>query len=311
MAGESTVGWAKINFVASDTTVKLSNLDFPSNADISDDGSGTLHAEGLALTRQDLVASCTTAALETIFDNIPLLGQCVKAAATIEAVDLISRKTSTCDAVNGATPHDQRKVAKGLLRLESLNLPRNSDATVTFLLDCFSNAGAAPWARSEVATPTGVVTERFRLYNCEIAGVQFTEIESVNIAYNVGISEKDPALGQVWAETAGVRNIRPVLTLQGRDLGKIIPTVIELLGNAATHANTTIQMIKLQDSGTFHPIASLEHIKFTIHGMVVPSSIVNASSGARATNELTLLAAFDGTNNPIVPTTDTAILAVP
>lgn len=287
--------------VPADVHVKVTNVDMSANAEVTGDDSGSLYEETLSLTGFAPVANFTSKAIATILGLIGLDGECVSDAHDITVVDIINRKLETCEAALGGTPHMRYRIDTGILRLATLDMPRNQDATISVTLDAFTDGTNAPVAETDgVAMVTPLVNERFRLGLCKVAGVQFPDNAGMSIEYNVGLTDKTPAFGSIWADSAGVVTVRPVLVMRGRDLAKVKSGLIELGATAAAHADTTIQLIKLLDSGSFQPLANAVHIKFTVAGLAVPESIFSSSAGGNATNEIRIPLMHDGTNAPIV-----------
>lgn len=291
-----------------ETHVKLTSVGIPTNSEASGDGSGGLYEESLSLTGFAPVVNWTSKAISQFLDFIPIDGQCVGSAYAVTLVNIILRKLETCEAALGATPHMRYAVADGLLRLGSLTAERNADATISGILDTFTDGTNAPVAETDgVAMPTPLVTERYRLGLCKIAGIVFPDIEGISIEYNVSISEKTPAFGLIWPAQAGVLTVRPVLVLRGKDLSKVKTGLIELGATTALHADSLIQLIKLLDAGSYETFASSVHISMTIDGMALPDDLAS-SSGGRAANEIRIPLKHDGTNLPIVTDTTAAYL---
>lgn len=299
---EYTIGAVELfDSVPTGTAINVTDGDFPTEAEVSDDGAGELYATGLSLTNFSPVASWTTKNIAALLGFVGLNGQCVGSSQDVTQVDVFSRKLETCKNPLDATPHLRHRVTTGLLRLGSLSMPRGGDATISAMLDTFTDGTNAPVAETDgVALPTSIVSTRFTLGRSKIAGVVFTEIDSIDLSFNVGISDKSPGLGAIWADSAGVLTVRPVLTLRGRDLSRVKDTLIKLGANAASHANTTIQLIKRSTATSFVSFAASEHIAITLAGLAVPANLANSSTGNRSTNEIRLPAAFDGTNAPVL-----------
>jgi len=291
---------------ATDVHVKMTTIDLAANAEVTGDDSGGLYEEAHSLTGFGPTATLTSKALSTILGLIAIDGECIGATKDITQFDVISRKLETCEAALGGTPHMRHRVDTGILRLGTLTADRNTDATISVLMDAFTDGTNAPMAEADgVAMVTPLVDERYRLGLCKIAGVQFPDIEGISIEYNVSLTDKGPSLGSIWPDSAGVLTVRPVLVVRGRDLSKVQSGFIELGATAATHANTTLQFIKLENSGSYETFGDSVHISLTVAGMVVPEMVVSASAGGAATDELRVPLIHDGTFNPIVQTLGT------
>lgn len=312
MPAEFTVGWLSL-ISAATKHIKLSQIDFPTGAEVTDDGSGTIYSESLSLTGWAPVANGTTGAIGTMLTQFGINGVCIGSTQTITGADILYRKLGTCDFPLGATPHFRERMTKGYGVLNALSASRNQDANISWSVHSLSDAGGAPVSPTDgVAAVTPLVDERYRLAICEIAGIQFPEIDSINIGFNVELSPKDPSLtGQISPEDVGVLSVRPVVDIQGKDLTRVKATLIELAANACTHANTTLQLVRLQNSASYYPFASAQHIKFTVAGLAVPTNLGSASARSRALNSIQLTTMHDGTNSPIIATVGTAISATP
>jgi hypothetical protein len=280
------------------THLGLNNVDYPTNAEVSGNDSGSLYEEFQAVTGFAPVANFTTKSIAELIGMIGLNGQCVGATKAITQVDVVSRKLETCQTALGATPHMRDRVTTGLLRLGTLNADRGQDATISGILDTFTDGTNAPVARTDgVAMPTPLTVERFTLGLCAIAGVTYPEVEGVSLDFNVAISEKTPALGAIWPESAGVLTVRPVLTLRGRDLAKVTTALLAFTSNEAAHANTVFQLIRRKNAGAFESFASAVHMRFTMAGLIVPENLVSASANQRATHSIRLAGALDASSN--------------
>lgn len=283
--------------------IRISSANVPTEAEVSSDDTGELYDQAHSLTRFGPVMSISTKAIDKVLSYIGLGGQCVSSTDAVTQCDLITRALQTCKDTFGASSHMRHRVTRGLLVLNSLTAERNQDATISFTLHCFTDGTNAPVAENNaVALPTTVVGSRFRLGQCALGGVELPDLESVTIDFNVSLTDKDPRLGSIWPESAGVISVKPEITFRGRDLSQVRTAVFPLGASATTHANTKIQLLKLANSGSFVAAATAEHMVFTAAGILVPDTLVNASQGSRATTELRLRTVDDGTNAPIVST---------
>lgn len=281
--------------------IGLTNIDFPTNIDVSGNDSGSLYEEFQSVTNYAPVANGTSKAIKELIDLVGLNGQCIGAALTLDQLDVISRKMETCQTALGATPHIRDRVTTGLIRLGTLTADRNQDATLSFMVDCLTDGTNAPVARTDgVAMPSPLTVERFTVGQLKIGGVVQPDVEGWSLDFGVNISEKTPALGFVWPDAVGITTVRPVLTLRGRDLSKVTTALLAFSANGATHANTLLQLIKRQSGGAFVSFATAEHIAITCAGLIVPENLVSAAANQRATNTLRIPLHYDGTNAPVL-----------
>jgi len=253
------------------------------------------------------VASGTTSSLKTLLSALGLTGQCVQSGATVEVADVIERALGDCDNPLGGTPHYRKRVTRGLIIPDTLTMPRNTDASATFQLHTFTDSsGNSPVAITDgVAAPAGVVSERYRLAISKIGNVQYPEIENILLTHNVELTPKEPKLATTTPETAGVLTVRPQFVLHGRDLTRVKTGLQELAGNGATHANTLIQLARIESGASFFAPGTSNHITMSAFGVSIPTNLGTGSGRGRVTNEIRLNCGFDGTNAPIVFTFDT------
>lgn len=294
------------------THLGLTQVDYTTGAEVSGNDSGSLYEEFYAVTGFAPVANLTSKAVAELLGMIGINGVCVGADKPIEQVDVISRKMETCQTALGSTPHIRDRCTTGLLRLGNLTASRGQDATLSVILDTFTDGTNGPVARTDgVAMPSPLTVERLTLGQLAIAGVVYPEVESVSIDFGVSISEKTPALGFIWPESAGVLTVRPILTLQGRDLSKVTANLMAFSANEAAHTNTKIQLIRRANAGAFASFASTVHTSITMAGLVVPDNLVSASANSRGTHTLRVMGHFDGTNAPVIVNTAVAYDTTP
>jgi len=83
MSDQYTVGWLGLDSLF----MKLTQTDFPTNEEITDDDSGGLYAEAMALTGLAPVNTGTTTAIKSLLSTIGITGQCVQSGATVQLAD--------------------------------------------------------------------------------------------------------------------------------------------------------------------------------------------------------------------------------
>lgn len=299
---EYTVGCLSVVQTGPVTThLGLTNVNFPTNAEVSGNDSGAKYEEFQSITGFAPVANFTSKAIAKLLGMVGLDGQCIGSTKPITQVDVISRKLEVCKTALGSTPHMRDRITTGLIRLGTLTAPRGPDATISGIIDTFTDGTNGPVARTDgVAMPTPVFAERFTLGQLSIAGVEYPDVDSVSIDFNVSISEKTPALGFIWPDSAGVLTVRPVLTIQGRDLSEVTAALLAFSANDAAHANTKIQLIRRLKGGIFAPFANTVHTAITMAGLVVPDDLVSATANQKATHTIRLMGHDDGTNAPLM-----------
>jgi len=287
--------------VPSEDAIRVSSINIPTNADVSTDDTGEIFDQAHSLVGWAPEVTVTSKSIDKVLSYIGITGQCVGSGQAVTQCDAFGRRLQTCKDTFGASSHMRYRVVEGLLVLGSLTAERNADASIDFMLHTFTDGTNAPVQETDgVALPSSVTGTRFRLGQCSIGGVEMSELESVQIDFGVSLTPKEPALGAIYPESLGVLMVRPEITLRGRDLAKIKAAVFPLGASATTHVNTKIQLIKLEDSGSFVDFATAEHITLSAAGMLTPEQLMTSSVNSRSTNELRLRTIDDGTNAPII-----------
>lgn len=299
---EYTIGCLSLYDIASAAThIGMTNLGFPANSEVSDDGSGSLYAEQMCITGFAPVASATSKAISQVLAFIGINGQCVGAGLDVTKVDFIHRRMENCDTSLGATPHIRDRVTKGLLRLGSLSVSGRDDATITTILDTLADGANAPVARTDgVALPTPIASERFAKGIALIAGVQFPKLDGWDLSFNVSIDEKLPGDASIWPETAAVLTVRPVLTIRHRDISLVTDALIAAGASEAAHADTLLQLVRRKNSGSFEDFGDSVHVAITLNGLLLPDDLASAAAQSKTTGTLQLPCSFDGTNAPVL-----------
>ena len=211
-----TIGTFSFWEESAETAIRIASANVPTEAEVSSDDTGELYDQAHSLTRFGPVMSISTKAVDYVLAEIGLGGTCVSTSDTITRCDLITRALQTCKDTFGASSHMRHRVTRGLLVLNSLTAERNQDATISFTLHCFTDGTNAPVAENNaVALPTTVVGSRFRLGQCSLGGTELPDLESVTIDFNVSLTDKDPRLGSIWPESAGVLTVKPEITFPG------------------------------------------------------------------------------------------------
>lgn len=299
---EYTMGCLSLfNAAATATHIGMTNLDFPTNAEVSDDGSGSLYAEQMCITGFAPVATITTKAIAQLFGFVGINGQCVGTGLDVSKVDLTHRQMENCDTTLSGTPHIRDRVTKGLLRLSSLSVSGREDATISGVLDTLADGVNAPVARTDgVALPSTIASERFARGICSFGGTQFPKLEGWDLDFGVQADEKLPGDASIWPETAAVLTVRPVLTFRSRDLSLITNTLMSAGAAEAAHTDTVLQLVKRRSAGKFEDFADSVHITITLAGLILPDNLASVSAQAKATGALRLPCSFDGTNAPVI-----------
>lgn len=302
MGNQYTVGCLSLyDALGAGTHIGLTQIDYPTNAEVTGNDSGSLYEEFLAVTGFAPVCNFTSKCIPELLTHVGLDGQCVGADFDVTAVDVIHRQIGNCQNDLSGTPHIRDRCVNGLLRLGSLTADRNGDAVITGILDTLSDGNNGPVARTDgVALPSPIAAKRFRIGKPKIGGVVFDEVDNWQVDFAVSIAEKTPAVGSIWPEQVGVITVRTVVTLRGRDLSKVTHALLQQAAASAGHADTVLQLISLESGGNFLDFNSSGHINLTVAGLAVPENLGSGSANQRTTTSLRLSAAWDGSNAPVL-----------
>ena len=95
--------------------------------------------------------------------------------------------------------------------------------------------------------------------------------------------------------------------MSGTALGWFADARVPLAGLAFAHANTTLYLRKRLSKSTFVANNVAEHVKFTACGMAVIEDAARIGSSDDAEISLSLPLTHDGSNDPLVVDTSSAI----
>lgn len=287
------------------TSIALESANWNAGVELTDNRSGSIYSEGLAVTGYEPVGDFTTASLGAVLDAIGLAGACIhETNGPITNVQQYWRNLTNC--LSGSLSHERTSVQRGLARLISLSAQRGQDATISARVDAATDGTNAPIAKATgVSLPSTVVATRYELAGITMGGVTYDEIGTLDIQFGVGITDKLPAYGNVTPSAFGVNEIKPRATLTGRDVSKITNALLAAAAAGATHANTTFLFKKRGVNGASWVANNVaEHIAMTMAGIYIPEVIGSGSGTGSASSSLVLMSHNDGTNAPwIVDTT--------
>lgn len=291
------------------TIGSITSVNIPQNVEAVPDDSGSIYDEGMAVTTHMPVAQVTTKSIAELLDVVGVAGQCFIIGVG-SGVSVFGKNRGDCLNDVNATDHTRYRFRNGLLRLGTLTAARGSDATISFTVDGITDGTNAPMdIDHDQALPATLVKEQFEIGICKVGNVQFRP-ESVSIDFGQQEQKPKSLAPVVWPERIAVRKVQPVVTLTGIDPQIIGSAGINTYGSA-THANTTIQLVKRLSGGTYVASASLLHVVFTIAGLVIVDDPFSASGQDDATTSLRIRAIHDGTNVPILYDTTSAFTVSP
>ena len=158
------------------------------------------------------------------------------------------------------------------------------------------------------ALPAGLTdAERFTLGPVTIESILLAQVRRFELDFGIEV-KTEGSDSDIWDTYCSIESIQPTLTLRGIDLNWWKDSGgVPLTGKAATHANTKIYLRKRAAGATFVADETAQHIKFTADGLAHIDDGFSADANNKAEASLVLPMRYDGTNNPLVVNTASAI----
>ena len=285
------------------TTIgSLTNSGHPLNTETTADDSGGIYDEARSIISQLPEPNYTTKSIQTLLQLTGLRGVCFSSDGTRPGVLIYGQVVSDCKNQPASTDNLRYTIPMGLIRPGTLSASRTGDATMSFTIDALTDGTNAPFSGtySGITLPTTVVNEKYGLGASKVGSVLLSEPTGFNLDFGIQPDEKLPEVGGVWAETAGVRKVRPALTIQGQDPTQLDDAKIPLLGMQAAHSNTKLQLKKRIRGGSYEANASLVHFYMTLDGLTLVNDPFSTSGDGVADFEARLESTYDDTNAPVV-----------
>lgn len=268
--------------------------------------SGEMYPRFQSLISQRPAAGFTTLALQNALDAVGLQG--VDIAGLSGFLKLYGQAHVDGGTRAGASLHRRYTVSAGRLVPRILSADHQDDASLSYEAVVSYDGTNDPVVIADLQSlPSGIVDdERFTLGPITIGGVTIPEVRSLEVNFGLDV-QSEGSDSDVWDTFVSVRSINPVLTIRGIDLEWLKSANIPLLGKAGTHANTTIYLRKRLQGGTFVVDATAQHIKLTADGLAYIDAPFENPGRGPAECALIMQVRYDGTNDPIVIDTASAI----
>lgn len=275
---------------------------------LNDVSSGQLFPRFVSIVAGKPAASFTSFAVGQAIDVSGVRGKDI-AVMSGTKVTLFAQKIAATGQPLAGSVHRKFVVGKGLLVPGSISGDHQGNYAMTLEVAPISPDGiVAPIIESDtVALPSDAANDRrFALGKVTLGGVVLPKVRSVQI--NFGISATtEGADSDLFDTESYISGIAPTITLKGIDLEWLKSTSIPRLGKAGVHADTTIYLRRRLLYGGFVPDGTAEHVKITADGLIVIDEPMDASGAAPAEVSATMHCRFDGTNDPLVINTASAI----
>ncbi len=266
--------------------------------------SGSVYPEFLSLTAQQPVASFSTLQIARALGVAGLTGL----AITGTGLKFYLRKHAEGSTRAGASSHRKFTINEGIIVPRSLTCDHQGDAELSYdVIITYDGSNDPVVIADSFSLPAGLVDDqRFSLGSTTIGGIALAQIRQFQIDFGVN-AVSEGADSDIWDRYVSIRNITPSLTLRGVDPEWFSAAKIPLVGKVAVHANTTVYLRKREEGATFLADGTAEHIKFTADGLATIETLATVSGEEASETVLMMPLNYDGTNDPLVIDTASAI----
>jgi hypothetical protein len=276
----------------------------------SEPTSGEPYARHQAVVARKPMASFTTLSLDTALTEIGALGLYVLSTGTVVAINLYAQAHSAGGTRASGSAHRKYNIVRAFLVPRRLRCDFGGDASLDVDLIVMSDGSAnnAVIESDAVALPAGIAdADRFTIGPVTLGALSFTQIKGFELDFGLNVVPEG-ADSDIYPVYVSIQDIKPMLTIRGLDAKWLKSDKIPFVGMAATHANSTIFLRKRAQTGaSFVVDGTAEHIKLTMAGFLRVTQAFDGSGGAGVETVAVLEGKFDGTNNPVVVTVDSAI----
>lgn len=304
LTGIHVVGSAKILDATAVTLPQVEGqaLNVGSNV-IVESTSGQVYPTYSAIMNQAPRMSLTTKGLKALLDKCGL-----KALVLASGFELYNQLVASATGLRSAgSVHQKFAIATGLLVPRAISISQNQPASLTFDVIGVNAAGSTcPVVVTEsVALPvdTGVAA-LWTLGPVKINGTALQGVQSVNIDLGAreAVIEGD---GSVYPLMAYLETVAPRITIKVKDSAAF--AVAGMTGVAQGTTDSVVFLRKLSNDGIRVADITAEHISFSVDQGIWISPDKGGQHPASLDTSMTIQATYDGTNDPLVLSTATAI----
>jgi hypothetical protein len=259
-----------------------------------------------ALVAQRPVATFATSAIADALDEAGLTG--LDLDSLLVGLHLYAQAGADGGTRASGAAHRKYTIADGLLIPRAITCDHQGDAEIDYEVVATYDGSNDPIVPADgVALPAGITdAERFTLGPVTLQGITFDHLTRFNLDFGIR-ARAEAADSDIWPTIVTIEEIMGVLRLRGKDPLWLSATKIPLQGKAVLHATTSVYLKKRASGGTFVADATAQHIKFTVDGLATIEEVFDAAGTATGETELALPLRFDGTNDPVVVNTASAI----
>ena len=295
--------------VQADTTLIGGITSFGTNFDSTLRGEsldGAVHPKRQSLVSQEPKASWTTKHIKTAIVKLPFPATSI--AGLGAGLNMFAQKRLDGGGRASGATHRRYQMLKGIVAPGVLSVAHREDATLSYQAVAAWDTTNDPLIESDsVALPTGLVDdERYTLGKVTIGGTVYAGLRGVEVNFGVTIAAESSD-SDIWPTQVTIAQTAVIITLSGIDVEWLKAANIPRKGRAATHANTILYLKRYKASGDYELDATAKHIKVTAAGLAVIDEPFTADGDEIGTCSMRIALFDDGTNLPILITTDVAI----
>jgi hypothetical protein len=272
---------------------------------INDRTSGDVYSRFQGIVESKPTLSFSTVNIAKALDAVGLTGLKIASASNVGVVFYAFAHDEGGTRKSGSA-HRSYTVREGLMIPKKISCSHGQDAKIDYEIITTYDGSNDPIVIADTVSLTALDgdDERFTLHSLSIGGVTLSQLESVEINFNVK-GEGKASDGDIYDTFSWIDEILPTITATGSDIEWMKSSNIPILGVDGAHADTVVKFRKRALGGTFVADLTAEHIAVTACGMAIIDKPFQG--GENAQTSVNLEARHDGTNVPLIFDTTSAL----
>lgn len=278
------------------------------NTDIRNEPtSGEIYARFQAIYAQNPDGDFLTRAIAIALGACALGGTALTSSAPFLAY---AQKNTEGGGRTSGSNHRKVTINEGIIVPRKLTCEHQGDAVLEYhVMATYDGSNAVVTLAESEALLSVTDAERFTIggitLNDGSTSYTFDHVRRLEIDFGLN-AEVIGADSDIWPTSSRIQDIMPSIRLTGFDNMWWSSTKVPLAGLSIGHSSTAIYLRKRAAGGTFVANGTAEHIKFTACGLAVIEGFDGSGNSLDETS-LYMPLKYDGTNNPIVINTASAI----
>lgn len=284
----------------------------PESTVVAETRAGSPYPQSVAINAQRNTATASTEDIAVALGALGSEGVKITTATGVKYFQLLLDDETGLPAAGSV--HRALHIIRGKVVPTRLACEHQGDAVLEFATHALWNPAAPAddplLILASQALPTGLAGgDRWTIAQAEVAGVTLACSLSFQIDFGITITTEG-CNSDIFDRSLRSSEIKPRITIRGKDIAKFLAANIPLRAKAGTHANTTLWLRKrVQGTAGFDGPTALTHVKITAAGAAHWTSVHEADGNNRVESTLQIDCKHDGTNTPIVVTVGEAISA--